>query len=1081
MVLADISIKRPVLMTMVIMTFVVIGLFSYSRLGVDLMPKMDFPFISVVTIYPGAGPEEIETLINIPIEEEVSGVGGVKSLFSTAQEGVSIMFIELQLGQDVDIGSIDIKDKIDAIRMNLPDDIEDPMVQKFEIGAIAVISLSLTGPYPLEFLNDLVEKTVKPELGKIPGLANIDVVGEKEREIEIALSAQHLRSYDLSPMQVVFALAQENMNLPAGRIERGRSEYTLRMAGEYESVEEIAATRISSPKGHIRLDKIARVTDTFAEQRELARFNNLSSIGLDLIKRSDANTVQVGENVKRAIKRIQATLPDGVKLNISLDFSTFIRDAVADVRSNLLLGILFTAAVLFLFLHSWRGTIIAALAMPVSVISTFTLLAAAGFTLNMISLMGLAVSIGILVVNAIVVLENIERYRAQGVDLKTAASKGTREIAIAVSAATLTNVVVFAPMAFMSGIIGSIFLQFGLTVAFATIFSLLVSFTLTPMMASRPLKGGIYALVGTLTMVSVWAFLGQVATMILACVVLFIIVAEKIGLVKRFTNLWNRLYDELVRDYTVGLGWAIRHRFIVIAAVSLVFFGGLSLFKLIGSEFMPSYDERSLSVSIEMPAGTRLEETNRVLHRIESEFGSFKEVKTVYTALGKSQAGGMGGGQGVQYGSVSVELLDVEEGDFPPTFEVVKEMRKRLADVPAAKIIVSEVQQMGGGHSGADLEIELQGKSMKDLVVAAERVMQAVRSTGKAVDVRNDWRLGKPEIVVYPDRARLFDCGGTVQDVALVLRTLFEGMVATKYREEGDEFDVRVRLLEEDRNRVDRVGDLLIPLRDGFIPLKDVARIELGSGPTKITRKNKNRMVTVSANVGSGTTGELQKAITASLELPAIPPSQMIKDILSGINSVIPRPSPLLPEGVTVYFGGEAEMMAESFSSLLQALVLAVILTYMLLAAILESYKLPLIIMMTLPLALVGVSMVLVMTGKSLSIISMMSIVMLVGIVVNNGILLIDYTVQLRKQGRGLHEAVLEACPIRLRPIIMSTIATALGMLPLALGFGAAGEFRSPMAVVAIGGLIVSAALTVFVIPVLYVVFEAKSVKQGID
>lgn len=1068
-------------MTMVIMAFVVIGAFSFLGLGIDLMPEIDLPFVTVYTIYPGAGPEEIETLINKPMEEEISSVEGVKNLYSIAQEGVGIILIELELGLDVDIGAIDTKDKIDAIRYQLPDDMEQPVVQKFQIGSHPIISLSVTGPYQLQEIYYTADKQVKPELAKIPGIANIDIVGEKEREIEIALSAVKLNTYGISPMQVVAALAVENLTLPAGRIERGNKEYTLRMDGEYTDLKSIAATRIMTPSGPIRLDQIGKVKDTFAEQRELARFNNQASIGLELIKRSDANTVQVADRVMSTVKRLQTLLPEGMTIDIANDNSVFIRNSVKDVQSNMLLGILFTALVLFLFLHNWRSTVIAALSMPISIVATFTLLSAAGFTLNIMSLMGLAISVGILVVNSIVVLENIERFQSEGVGMKTAASKGTGQIAVAVAASTLTNVVVFTPMAFMSGIIGPIFRQFGLTVAFATVFSLFVSFTITPMMASHRMRKSIYVIVGLITFGSVWVMLSKLFALILVGVVLLMLIFEKIRLVEKFSRLWDKLYDELKKDYRNALDWSLNHRFIIILTVAVFFAFGLFLFRFIGSEFFPSYDERLLKVFVEMPAGARIETTDKVLRRIESELSTYPEVESVFTSLGKSETGGLTGGQGVQYGQVLVSLKPVENNNYPPTVEVVKDIRTKLIDIPAAKIVVSSATQFGGGSGGADVEVQLQSEVIDDLEIASEKAIALIRSTGKAVNVRSDWQLGKPEVVVVPDRARLFDRGGTVQDVAMVLRTMFEGMVTTQYREGGDEYDVRIRLLEEDRNRIDLIGDILVPLKGGFTPLRDVADISFGSGPAQVSRKNKQRMITISCNAASVTTGELQAAITKALELPQVPPSQMMKDILTGQSSNVPRPSPQLPEGVTVFYGGEAEMMAESFASLLQALVLAIILTYMVLAAILESYRFPLIIMLTLPLALIGVSMGLVIAGKTISMIAMISIVMLVGIVVNNGILLIDYTTNLRSQGRGLKEAVLEACPVRLRPIIMSNLATVLGMLPLALGLGAGGEFRSPMAVVAIGGLLASTVLTLFVIPVLYTVMEARGERRQLS
>lgn len=1080
MTISDLSIKRPVMMTMVIFAFVVIGLFSATRLGIDLFPRIDFPFVSIVTVYPGAGPEEIETLLNEPIEEEASSVAGVKNVYSTAQEGVSIVFVELQLGQDVDIAAIDVKDKVDAIRRDLPDDIDDPVIQKFDFSAQAVVNLSVTGSLPLEDLYQIADNTIKPEMLKITGLANVEIVGAKIREIQVDLSEQLLRAYQISPMQVVMALAAENLTLPAGRIERGRDEYTLRLDGEYSSINDIAATRISTPSGPIRLDRIAKVYDGFEEQREMARFNDEPSIGMDLVKRSDANTVQVANGVKQTLEKLRPVLPAGVQVDIANDGSQFIRDSVADVTSNLVLGILFTAIVLFMFLHNWRGTVIAAIAMPISIVSTFTLLEAANFTLNVMSLMGLAISVGILVVNAIVVLENIERLQDEGMSMEEAAAKGTNQIAIAVAAATLTNIVVFTPMAFMQGMIGPIFRQFGLTVAFATIFSLIVSFTLTPMMASRKLKPGVYVMVGLITLIAVWAVLGLVPTIITVAVVALLALADKAGLVKRFGAWWDKWYNELASDYRIGLEWSLKHRKILMGAVSLLFVFGLFLFGFVGSEFFPDYDERVLQASVEMPAGSRIEETNRVLFRIEKELATYSEIDVVYTAVGQSSQGGMGGGQGVQYGSVLANLHPVDEGDYRATSEIVKDLRTRLADIPAAKIVVSEATQFGGGGE-ADIQIQLQGKNMNNLEIAANKVVDIVRSSGQAVDVRSDWVVGKPEIVVKPDRIRLSDRGASVQSVAMVLRTFFEGSIATKYREEGDEYDVRVRLQEDDRDKIDRVGDLLVPTPGGFVPLKDVADISFGSGPTVISRKNKQRMVTVTANAVGITVGELQGKLTQALELPQPPPSQMLMDIVRGTSSAAPKPSPLLPDGVTAYFGGQAENMAESFSSLFQALILAIILTYMLLAAILESYRFPFIIMMTLPLALIGVSMALVITGKSISMFSLMSIIMLVGIVVNNGILLIDYTQELRNNGKGLTDAILEACPVRLRPIIMSTTATVLGMLPLAMGLGAGGEFRAPMAIVAIGGLVVSTSLTLFVIPVLFASLEAKGEAKRLE
>lgn len=632
MILSDISIKRPVLMTMVIMIFVVIGIFSLTRLGIELFPRIDLPFITVMTIYPGAGPEEVETLLNKPIEEEVGSISGVKNITSIAQEGVSLVFVELNIEQDIDVGAMDIKDKIDALRPDLPVDIEEPIVEKFEVGSSAFISLSLTGPFSLEEMYQVVDKTIKPELSKIPGLANVDIIGEKEREITIELSMANMVAYGISPIQIVQALALENWNLPAGRIEKGRSEYTLRLAGEFESVSEIASTRIQTSSGPIRLDQIADVKDTFAEMREKARFNLQPTIGIDLIKRQDANTVKVADLAFQTIDKLEKVLPEGLKIEVAQDQSQFIRDSIKDVQGNLVLGILFTALVLFMFLHNWRSTIIAAIAMPISILSTFILIDAAGFTLNMMTLMALALSVGILVVNAIVVLENIERLRESGLSLRDSAAKGASQIAIAVAASTLTNIVVFTPLAFMKGVVGKIFMPFGLTIAFATIFSLLVSFTLTPMMSSRPIRSGLYAFVALFTTGLVYISLGLTPAILLVIVAGFLVIAAKIGWVEHFGSFWNKGFTVFREDYRTGLKWAIHHKSWVVsfAVISLII--GLFLFRYVGSEFFPSYDERRMQVSVEMPAGSRLEETNRVITRIEHEISKFPEVMTIYTS-----------------------------------------------------------------------------------------------------------------------------------------------------------------------------------------------------------------------------------------------------------------------------------------------------------------------------------------------------------------------------------------------------------------------------------------------------------------
>ncbi len=1054
MFLSDISIKRPVMMTMVIFAFVVIGLFSLTQLGIDFFPEIEFPFVTIVTVYPGAGPEEVETLITKPIEEAVSALSGLKEMVSIAQEGMSLTFLEFDLGRDVDLAAIDVKDKVDAIRSELPEDAFDPEIQKFDIGAIPIINLAVSSPRPLDQLFYLTDEDIKRQLNRIDGLASVDIVGGKEREIHVAIDRRKLQARDLSILDVVRALAQENLNLPSGRIAGGRKEYSIRVKGEFANLDQIRNLYLPMSKDDppVRLADIANVEDTFAEQRESARMNGLSSIGVSLVKRSDANSVQVGDKVKKEIEKLRANLPSDIKIDIARDRTNFIKDSVSDVRNNLIIGILLTALVLFLFLHSWKSTVIVAISMPVSIISTFTLLMFADFTLNMMSLMALAISVGILVTNSIVVLENIERYRKMGKSSREAASIGTKEIAIAVAAATLTNVVVFTPIAFMSGIVGQFFKQFGLTVSFATLFSLVVSFTMTPMMAAHKLGKPVYVLVGLCTGALVLYALGWQVLAILVLFLAMMAILTKTGMLAKFFEGWNKLYDNLAESYRISLSYFLKHKLILFGGVILIFISSFVVAGLfIGSEFFPKTDAGNFSVSVEMPAGATMAETDRVLELIEGKVRIIPEVESIFTQIGTNESGEFTVSEGVHLGAVIVQLQDK-----PPrkrsTFEIIDELRPHLAEIPAAQILLQPGQMMGGGE--ADMIIEIVGPKTEVLAALADQIVDSAAAVRGVVDPRSSWRTGKPELKITPQREILADQKLTTAGLAMSMRTMVEGQKVTKYREGDREYDIRVKLQEADLQLIEDVPDFTISTSNGPQKISNVAAIEYVEGPAQILRKSKQRMVQISAEISGTTVGQAQKIIQAGIDKMEI------------------------PEGYTIRFGGQSEMMEESFAEMGRALLLAIILTYMLMAAIMESYIHPLTIMLTLPLGLIGVLYALFLTGNSISIYSLMAIIMLVGIVVNNGILLIDYTETLRREKKlSLLDAILEASPTRLRPIIMINLATALGMLPLALGIGAGGESRAPMAISAIGGLISSTMFTIFLIPVIYHTFESWKMK----
>ena len=1008
MILSNLSVRRPVLMTMVIMTFVVLGLFSYFRLVVDLMPEVDLPFVTVTTVYPGAGPEEIETQISKKIEDAVSNISNVKRINSTSRENLSLVFIEFNVGVNVDLAAIDVKDEVDKIRRNLPEDAEDPMVVKFDINALPIMNLAVSGARPLHEIYELADNLIRDELAKIDGVSSIEIVGGRKREILISLEREKLKAYGLSIMDVIQAVAVENLSVPAGRITESWQEYTVRTVGEFEHVTDLARMQVRLKNGSvIELQELGGVLDTFEEVRDLARFEGKNAVGITIQKRGDANTIQAAEGIRRAIARLGSRLPEDVEINIARDRSTFIESSVADVIQNIFLGIVLTAILLYLFSHSWRATVVAAVAMPTSIIATFLLIDFAGFTVNVMTLMALGVSIGTLVTNALVVLENITRHIEAGEAPASAAEIGADEIAVAVIASTATNIVVFTPIAFMSGIVGQFFKQFGLTVVFATLFSLIVSFTLTPMMSAKLLR------------------------------------REKGGNghgrhpLRHFSAIWERGYEGLVRDYTRLLGWCLGHPMRTTAMVLVVFAFSLYLFRYIGGEFFPSSDQGTISVEIEMPPGTPLEQTDRTLRRVETVVSALPETETVYSTVG-------GGNTGVETASVLVQLVDAEKREKDIT-TLLNELRPMLADIPGAEVRLARPGVGGGGRS--DIVIEVTGPEMSMLRKVAEQVRSIVSETDGLVDVESSYKPARPELVFVPDRRKMADLDVPTGKVASVLRACFEGEDASVYRELGEEYDIRVKLSEANRNVLSDVDLITIQAGGRHIPLDQLGRLEMRPGTSEILRKNKERLIEVSANIGKGSQTE------------AIGSIRVRTDQLS------------LPPGYRIYFGGQEEDRVETFAQILQALLLAIILTYMVLAAIMESYVHPFTIMLTLPLGLIGVAFSLFLAAKTLNLFSMMAMVMLVGIVVNNAILILDYTQQLRTQGMGIREALLEAAPIRLRPIVMANLAIALSMIPQALG-GAGSEFRVAMAVVTIGGVLLSAVFTLFFIPVIYVFMD---------
>jgi len=1007
-----IFVKRPALTTMITLAFVVLGIYSYGRMVIELMPNVEFPFVIVTTVYPGASPGEVESQVTKKVEDAVSTIANVKNLTSASQENLSQVFIEFKLETQVDLDAIDVKDKVDAIQANLPDNAEKSVISKFDFSAFPIIELAVSAPRPLAEIYQVADKVIKERLSRINGVASVDITGKRQREIRVEVSPQKLRAYGLTLTDVMGVLAAGNLNVPAGHITRGAHEITLRMMGEVASPRDLAEFRLPlRTGGTVPLSEVADVVDGTEELRESSTYNGEPVIGLSINKRSDGNTVAIARDVYKAIEELKGTIDKDIELTITDDTAPFVRAAVSDVLSNVMIGILLTALLLLLFLHNWQQTVVAALSMPVSVIATFLLMGQSHFTLNIMTLLALGISIGTLVTNSIVIIENISRLVHLGMDPHEAAVKGTAEVAVAVAASTLTNIVVFTPIAFMSGIIGRFFLQFGLTVVYATVFSIVVSYTIVPMLSARLIKP-------------------QASDRD----------PHARGFAARIGERWDGFYDSLSRGYRGVLAGVLERQGRAILVTAVVFIGSLFLFRFVGGEFIPRIDQNMVVVSIKLPPGTSLERTRDVASRVAETLKKHSEVEGVLVKVGGAQ-------RGVEDAQIVARLVDRSKRTLHVT-KFVNVLRPELAGIPDAEIMVS-TESGAGGSSEADFIVDVLSPDQRGLEAVADSVHQIFHRVPGLVEIQTSRKAGKPEIAVMPRRHQLAEQGLSAAAIGSLMRAAYEGVKAGVYREKGEEYEVKVKYAEADRKDPAFIRDMPMPSRTGAaLPLSDLGDVAQRFGESQIMRKDKQRMIEVTANIAAGSLSGARGAFDRELAKIQIPPN------------------------VTVKYGGSAEMQDESFASIFTALILAIVLLYIVMAAMMESFVHPFTIMLTLPLALIGVAMGLFLSGATINIFSLMSVVMLTGIVVNNAILMLDYTAQLRAQGKKIREALLEACSTRLRPIVMANLAIVVGMIPQIFGGSEGSEFRTPMAVVQIGGVLVSAFFTLFIIPVAYTVID---------
>ena len=1018
MFLSDLSIKRPVLATMMIVAMVALGLFSYRRLGVDLWPKVDFPFINISTTYPGASPEAVEREVTKKIEEAVNSVEGVKKVISYSNEGFSQVLVEFRLQTKVMDAMADVRSKMDAIRQDLPHDIDPPVIARFDPGAEPIMTFSLRGTgQPLRDLTELAEESISRRLQNITGVGSVTVAGGVRREVHVLLLPDRMDALGVSPDMVVAAVNRENTDVPAGRVQRGASENLVRIKGRIADPREFENITVGVRGGvPVRLSQVARVEDAQEEERDAAFVNGERAVALEIRKVSGGNTVDIADQVNTVVAKLNETLPGGVKLATIQDNSQWIRHSVDDVQHTLFEGAILTILIVFVFLNSWRSTVITGLTLPVSVISAFLAFYAFGFTLNTMTLMALSLVIGILIDDAIVVRENIVRHVEAGEDHFTAARKGTAEIGFAVLATTLSILAVFVPVAFMGGIVGRFFFQFGIVVAFAVSVSLFVSFTLDPMLSSRwydPQAEG----------------------------------QEPTGPVGKALKRFNASFELLGQRYRGVIRWALAHRLqtLGIAALSFVIAIALPMLGLVGGEFMPKSDEEQTYVSYETPVGSSLDYTRSKGLEIASFLKARPEVAYTYLTIG-----GEAHNKEVNRGTLFVKMVPRKERKLSQqAFET--DIRRVLPRFTGSAARILQGGAVGG--SAAPIVINLNGPDLKTLQRLSDQSIAAIRDVPGLVELKSSLEGRKPELLVDVNRDMAAQVGLSVGQIGATLRPVLSGEKAGDWEDaNGLSHDVVVRMAPEFRES--RSDLLRTPVatsqtdpRTGsgvMVPLSQVATLRADGAPAQIDRQKLERVATIEGNYQNRPLTDVTRDIESRLKKIALPP------------------------GYAFDFGGEQADFAETVGYMAESLSMAVIFLYIILASQFGNFLTPLAIMLSLPLSLVGVMGALALAHGSLNIMSMIGIIMLMGLVTKNAILLVDFANQAREKGRDREEALVDAGELRLRPIIMTTLAMIFGMLPTALALGAGSEFRAPMAHAVIGGLITSTLLTLIVVPVVY-------------
>lgn len=1008
--LARFSVKKPVTITMMILIVLVLGVVSLSKLQIDLLPQMELPYVMVQTNYSGAGPEEIENLVTKPLEQTIATVENIEYLMSYSNEGSSLILLQFAFNTDMDDIMLSLRENIDMIEGFLPDGTTAPIVAKLDPNALPIIQMAVSSKGDLFTAQKIAEDVIAPRIERIEGTASAVVSGGLEQEVEVMLKEEALKGYNLSSTYITQMLQAANLNLPGGTVKKGSNELTVRTIGEFKSIDEIRNLSIPLTRGGtVRLQDIADVNIVNKEQSSITKMDGVEVVQVSIMKQSDGNTVNVAKEVNKELEKIKKEYPN-LHIASIFDQAEYINFAIDNLKNTAVLGGILAIIILLIFLRSFKTTLVIALSIPISIITTFVILYFAGITLNMMTIGGLALGIGMLVDNSIVVLENIYRNRSLGMDRINASVDGTNEVSMAVTASTLTTVAVFIPIVFTGGLAATIFKDFALSIVIALISSLIVALTLVPMLSSK--------------LVSVKNLESEEAQ--------------------------EKKHGFLVVFYKKILSWSLRHRFVTIATSILMFALSIVMVVSVGAEFFPATDEGMINVNISLPAGSETSDVDTLLKEVQSSIQEIPEVVSVFTQAGSSGMMSIGGGSST--GAMSVILSELNERDRSAK-EISDEIRKIVKEVPGAEASVSESSMMMMMSMGsAAISISVKGDEIDTLKSVGEDFKNIIEKVEGTREVTTSYEDGIPQVQIVADRGIASQYGLTTAQIGSAVRNTLSGSNVTRFKLNGNELDVMLKGDNMYGQSMSLLEMLPVPTPSGSnIPLSEIADIKIVEGPTSIMRENQTRVLTVS---GSVVGRDIQSVSTE------------IQELLDKYE---------MPSGYSYTFGGETEQIVETFTDLAMVMLVAIVLVYMIIAAQFESLIQPLSIMFSVPLALSGGFIGLFITGLPLNVIGIIGLIILVGIVVNNAIVLVDFISNRRSKGEDRTTAIMKAGPIRIRPIMMTALTTILGLVPMAMGIGEGAELTQSMGVVVIGGLSLSTVLTLVVVPVMYTIFDDMS------